>query len=83
MCSGCILAVLGGKKAAPPSKKDIYVDKLSEPTIQSEENSKEINYSTKKLFPSSNSHLISDEFSVLKVPGVVSPRYGNKIKNLN
>lgn len=31
MCSACILAVLSGQRAMPPSKKDIFVDKLSEP----------------------------------------------------
>ena len=83
MCSGCILSVLSGQRAIPPSKKDIYVEKLSEPIQQVDDNSKEFQHSTKKLFPASNSHLISDEFSILKVPGVVSPRYGKKIKNLN
>jgi hypothetical protein len=28
---------------------------------------------SKKLFPSNNAHLISDEFTVLKVPGLMSP----------
>lgn len=28
---------------------------------------------SKKLFPNNNSHLISDEFTVLKVPGLMSP----------
>lgn len=83
MCSGCILACLSGQRPKIPSKKDIYIDKISEPILQTEDNSKEFQHSTKKLFPASNSHLISDEFSILKVPGVVSPRYGKKIKNLN
>jgi hypothetical protein len=83
MCSGCILAILSGKRAQPPSKKDIYVDKISELVKQPDENSRDFPQTTKKLFPTSNSHLISDEFTVLKVPGVVSPRYGNKIKNLH
>jgi|LauGreDrversion4_2_1035121.scaffolds.fasta_scaffold387949_1 hypothetical protein len=83
MCSACILAILSGQRRHPPSKKDIYVDKLSEIVLPPEENSKEFNHSSKKLFPTSNSHLISDEFTVLKVPGIVSPRYGNKIRNLH
>jgi len=82
MCLNCLLAVFNGQKAYPVSKKDRYVTKLSEMQPKTDENSsKEINHSSKKMFPVTNSHLISDEFTVLKVPGIASPR--NKMNVLN
>ncbi len=41
MCLNCLLAVFNGQKAAPQTKKDIYVDKLSEPNLKEEDLVKE------------------------------------------
>jgi hypothetical protein len=82
MCCQCLLTVLNNKNTITIENKEI---KKPQPTMKlnfEELTKQEDKPNSKKLFPNNNSHLISDEFTVLKVPGLMSPQFYNSTNKL-
>ena len=73
MCCPCLLTVLNSKNTTTIDIKETKKPQATMKLNFEELTKQEDKPNSKKLFPNNNSHLISDEFTVLKVPGLMSP----------
>jgi hypothetical protein len=73
MCCQCLLTVLNSKNTTTIDIKETKKPQATMKLNFEELTKQEDKPNSKKLFPNNNSHLISDEFTVLKVPGLMSP----------